>query len=732
MDQRTVTTFCRICEACCGLEVDVQGSQVLDIRPDPKHVVSQGYACIKGIRYKEMHESPDRLRTPLKRVGSRFEPIGWAQAFAEIGEKVRRLRAERHPDAVGFYFGNPVAFSTTHPIFMNGFVKGLGTTNMFSAGSQDCNNKFYVAQRMYGSAALQPVPDVDHSDCLIFLGSNPAVSHSSIMSFPRPVERLRAVERRGGRVWFVDPRRTESARLVGEAVLIRPDTDVFFLFAFLQEVLARGSLDEARVGQHMRGLDALRRVAAPWTPERASEVTGIPAAKLREMVDAYLRATREGRGAALYCSTGVNQGRHGSLAYWALNAINAVTGNLDRQGGAVVPRGLIDAPRLMKRAGVGERRRWSRVGGHEAVLDTLPASILPDEILAPGDRQMRALFVTAGNPVLSCADETRMAEALSQLDLLVCVDMFRNETANLAHYILPAASFLERPDLPLASNGFALTPYAQLTEAAVPPDGEQREEWWIFAQLARACGVPLFGSRAASTALGLGLALGRLPWVGDRVGLHGRNLLRAVVATSGQVSWRDLVRNPHGVLLSPNRGGDFLGHRVLTRDGKVDLAPEDLVAEGPEILEASHARERAQRQVLKLISKREKHSHNSWMHNAPSLVSGPRRTNYLYMHPDDASARRLSEGDMARVRTDHGAVEAPVRLTDDLMPGTIALPHGWGHGAADGLQVARAAAGVNVNRLAPSGPGTVERFAGMTHLTGIPTTVEPVEPSAAE
>jgi anaerobic selenocysteine-containing dehydrogenase len=729
---RTVPTFCRICEACCGLEVDVEGGRVTDIRPDPQHVVSRGYACIKGIRYLEMHDSPDRLRTPLKRVGDRFEPIGWDQALREIGERVRRLRRERHPDAVGFYFGNPVAFSTTHPIFMNAFVQGLGTSNMFSAGSQDCNNKFYVAHRMYGSAALQPVPDVDRADCLIFLGSNPAVSHSSIMSFPRPVERLRAVERRGGRVWFVDPRRTESARVVGEAVLIRPDTDVFFLFAFLNEILARGAVDADRVARHMRGLDDLQRVAEPWTPERAAEVTGIPAAKLREMVDAYLEATHHGKGAALYCSTGVNQGRHGTLAFWALNAINAVTGNLDRAGGAVVPHGLIDHPKLMKRAGVGEGKRRSRIGGHEAVLDTLPAAILPDEILTPGDRQIRALFVTAGNPVLSCADEPRMAEALSELELLVCVDLFRNETGNLAHYILPAASFLERSDLPLASNGFALTPYVQLTEAAVPPDGDQREEWWIFAELAQACGVPAFGSRVAGAMLGLGLALGRLGRVGRAVGLTGRNLLRGVVMASGQVSWRKLVAHPHGVLLAPNRGGDFLGKRVLTRDGKVDLAPPDLVRDGPAILEHAHAREREGRDVLKLISKREKHSHNSWMHNAPSLVAGPRHTNHLYMHPEDAAARGLKEGDPARIRTDHGAVEAPVRLTDDLMPGTVALPHGWGHGAAGGLRVAQAAAGVNVNRLAPSGPGTVERFAGMTHLTGIPTTVERATPSPAE
>ncbi|MFW5926115.1 MAG: molybdopterin-containing oxidoreductase family protein [Myxococcota bacterium] len=720
----THTTFCRICEACCGLEVDVDQGHVVDIRPDPSHVVSRGYACIKGIKYAEMHESPDRLRTPLERVGDRFEPVTWERALSEIGRRLRRLRREHSPDAVGFYFGNPVAFSTTHPLFMNAFVQGLGTTNLFSAGSQDCNNKFAVAHRMYGSPAIQPVPDVDRTDCLVFLGSNPAVSHSSIMSFPRPVERLRALERRGGRVWFVDPRRNESARLVGEHVFIRPDTDVFLLFAFLHEVLERDALDHARIERHMRGLDRLREVARPWTPERAETVTGVAAPVLRGMVDAYLHATREGRGAALYCSTGVNQGRHGSLAYWALNAINAITGNLDREGGSVVPRGLLDVPRMMKRAGVGETERHSRIGGHPAVLDTLPAAVLPDEITTPGAGQIRALFVTAGNPALSCPDEGRMRQALSELELLVSIDMFRNETGNLAHFILPAASFLERSDLPLAANGFAVTPYIQLTEPVVAPDGEQREEWWIFAQLMRACGVRPFGSRIADVLIRAGMSAARLPALGRHVGLDGRSLLRSIVGASRRVRWRDLLASPHGVLLEPNRSDEFLGKRVLTDHGKVELAPDDLVREGPAILERAFEENSGADRPLKLISKREKHTHNSWMHNAPSLVSGSRHTNYLYMHPDDAADRGLAEGDMARIRTGPASVDAPVRLSDDLMPGAVALPHGWGHAEADGLRVARGAAGTNVNRLARSGPGTVERFAGMTHLTGIPTTVE--------
>lgn len=280
-------TFCRICEAGCGLEVTTEGEQVVKIAPDGEHVGSQGFACVKGIRFGELHHSPDRLDHPMKRVGDRWEEIGWDQAIAEIAEKVNDLRARHGDDAIAGYLGNPSAFGALHAMGFHGFLRGLGTTNAFSSASQDLTNKYLVAQRMYGVPLLQPIPDLDRAELVVLLGTNPQVSQMSVVQAPRATLRLKAVEERGGRVVHVNPRRTETARAVGEQLFIRPGTDVFFLASFLREVLERGAVDQRLIAEHTTGFGALWPAVAPWTPERTAEITGIAPDVLRELVEAH-------------------------------------------------------------------------------------------------------------------------------------------------------------------------------------------------------------------------------------------------------------------------------------------------------------------------------------------------------------------------------------------------------------------------------------------------------------
>lgn len=726
----TKATFCRICEAGCGLRVTLEDdrSAVAEIRPDPEHPSSQGYACVKGVRFRDVHNSPDRVRHPMKRTAAGWRRIPWEQALAEIGARVQAIRGAHGGDALAMYIGNPAAFSLPHSLGIYGFMRGLGSRNLYSSGSQDCNNKLLVARRMYGAPALQPVPDVARAGCLICLGTNPAVSHASFIHLPRPLEQLKALTRRGGALWHVNPRRTETARAVGEHVFIRPGTDVFLLLSLLHELVGAGGVDRERVARYMRGWDELAALAEPWTPARTAAVTGVAPEVTRAMARDYLQATRDGRGAALYCSTGVNQGGQGTLAFWLLNVINAVSGNLDRAGGVLVPRGLLDLPRQLRRLGIGVRSDRSRIGGFEAIMDTFPAGVLADEIETPGPGQPRAMFVSAGNPLLSCADEPRLRAALERLELLVSVDMFRNETAELAHYVLPATSFLERPDLPLSSQGFSPELCVQLTEAVAEVDGEQRDEWWIYNALARACDVRLFGSRLIGAGLGLASRLGGGDgWPSTRAVLDG------LVLASGQVTpWR-LRARPSGVVLPARRGREgFLGRRVMTPSGKVELAPPDLLALATGTLEELYARELeavATRGALRLISRRERHGHNSWMHNVEPMVRAPRDTNRVDMHPDDAREAGLSDGDLARVTRvgagDEAAIELPVRTTEQMMRGAVAIAHGWGHQRAGGLTIARETSGVNVNRIAPSGPESLEPISGMTRLCAIPVRVRP-------
>jgi len=723
---RTELTFCRICEATCGLKATIEDDRVVALEPDQDHVVSKGYSCIKGLRYHEIHHSPDRLRVPLKRVGDRFEEISWEQALDEIGAKVRQLVADHGGDSVSAYLGNPIAFSLLPPVLTAAFLQGLGSRNLFQTGSQDCNNKFAAAQRVYGFPFIQPFPDVDRTECLIMIGSNPAVSRASFMQLPDPIRRLRAIEARGGKVFLVNPRRTETAKQMGTQVFIRPDTDVYFLLSFLHEVVSRDAIDHERVRLHMKGLDALRKVSESWPPERTAKITGVSAETLRSMVDAYLQAD----GAALFLSTGVNQGSQGTLAFWIQEAINAITGNLDRLGGTLVGYGYIkDFPKHARKSGHTMRDDLSRIGQLPSVVDTFPAGLMADEILTPGEGQVRALFCLSGNPLLTVPNSNgRLEEALKALELLVVIDIFRNETANHAHYILPGTSALQRPDLPFVFQslmGAQPVPYAQYTDALLPPEDEQRDETMILLQLARACGSTLFGSRMANGFLNGWLGLGNLPAVGRRLGLTPERFLGLMARAFRLGSLNSLRKEPHGRLLEANQGQDFLGKRVVTDDGLVNLAPVELV-DAARNLEATFELERTQRDKLKLISKREQHSHNSWLHNHPRFVEGKRSTNYLYMNPLDGETAGVESGAMVEVRSSVGSVRLPAQLTDEMMVGAVALPHGWGHEAADGLSVASKTTGANANLLAADGPDALEYFSGMAKLNGIWVEVTPV------
>ena len=719
-------TFCRICESLCGLEIDVEADgKVVAIRPDPKHVETDGFACVKGLKQHKLYGSPDRLKYPMKRIGDRFERISWEQALSEIGAKVKQLKSDHGPNSVGMYVGTAAGFSLLHPIFGQGFMNGVGSKSMYASSTQDCSNKFAVAREVYGFPFTQPFPDLDHVECLFVIGANPVVSKWSFLQVPNPGKRLREIEERGGKVWIVDPRRTETAKIVGEHIAIRPGMDVFFYLSFLQELIATGGVDEALVAEHMRGFEAVRLLAEPWTPERTETVTRIPADKLREMVRSY----REAKGAALYSSTGVNMGGNGALAFWIQEVINAVSGNLDRVGGLLVGRGIIDFAKFGAKSGFGLREDRSRVGGFASVNDVYPGGILADEILTPGEGQLKSLFVTGGNPMLTMAGGGKLRDAFSQLELLVTLDILPNETGSLAHYMLPATTPFERPDLPFAFPllmGMQSHPYLQATEAVHPPDGEQRDEASIYVDLGKACDAPLFGSRAVQRLLEWSM---KRHGAGSRPGvppsLPQKGLMSLLLRVTGNGSFKKLLGEKHGRKLKPQQAGVYLGKSVAKADGKVDLAPDVLLAQARERLETDFEAERRAPGQLKLITRRHVKTHNSWTHNEESFVSGTRTTNYVYMHPEDAKAAGLRHGDLADVASKGGSVRIPVHLHMELQPGTVAIPHGWGHQAARGLSVASQTTGVNVNVLASSGPDEVEGVSGMSQLTGIPVEITP-------
>ncbi|MBW2508485.1 MAG: molybdopterin-dependent oxidoreductase [Deltaproteobacteria bacterium] len=718
----TVQTFCRICEALCGLEVTVEGDEVVDIKPDDEHVATRGYGCLKGLKQHKMYGTPDRLLYPMQRIDGELQRVSWDDALGSIGSKVRELIDNDGPDSIAMYVGTAAGFGVLHPVFAAGFMQGIGSASMFASATQDCANKFAVAHQVYGFPFTQPFPDLENTECLIIVGANPAISKWSFLQVSNPIRRLKEMEARGAKIFVVDPRRTETAKVAGEHVFIRPNTDVFFYLSFLHELLATTSIDRSHIDQYMTGFDELCAVARTWPPERTAEVTQIPADTLRALVRAY----READGAALYCSTGVNMGTNGSLAFWLQEAINAISGNLDRKGGTIVSTGVIDFAAFGKKTGVLLQQNESRIGGFKSVNDALPGGILADEILTPGDRQIKALFVTGGNPLITMANSERLRDAFKELELLVVLDIQPSETASVATHVLPCTSPFQRPDLPFVFPlmlGLQSKPYLQATRAIVPPKGEQRDEATIYVEIAKASGVNLWGSAVAQRGMELAKALSSMGRGDKQPSIPQELLLSGLLRATKQGSFKKLLKERHGRLRPAHEPGSFLGKRIIHEDGKMHLAPAVLL-EQTNKLEADFELELATKNKLKLITKRAITTHNSWTHNIEDFVSGERSTNHLYMHPEDAARTGLEDGNLADVSSETNTVRVPVKLLSDLMPGTVALPHGWGHQDSK-MGVASKTTGVNVNLLAADGPDKLERVSGMAHLTGILVDVRP-------
>jgi anaerobic selenocysteine-containing dehydrogenase len=712
-------TYCRICEALCGMVATVEDGTVVKLRPDRDHPVSQGYACPKGIAMRDVQEDPDRVVHPLRRRadGEGFERVAWDDAIADIGRRLRTLRDEHGGGSIGYYMGNPGAFSYSHALWVKGFLDALGSRHYYTASSQDVSNRFAASALLYGSPLVVPIPDLRRTSLLVMIGANPHVSHGSVLTAPRIRELLAEIPARGGRVVVVDPRRTETAR-AHEHLPIRPDTDAWMLLSLLCVLFEEGLADEEALAAQATNVDALRGLAAEHQPEDTAARTGLPSAQVR----ALARDLAAADGAAVYGRTGSCLGRFGTLVAFLIDAVNVATGNLDRPGGAVFGRPAVALDEVGERVGLatyGKHR--SRVGDFPDVVGAMPASLMPQEIETEGSGRMRALFISAGNPVLSVPDGDALERAFGRLELLVSIDLYVNETNRHADYVLPATTFLEREDLPLAFMGFMTTPFAQWTDPVVEPRGEARQEWEVLEDLGRELGItpsPVAALRLAGR-LGIRLSPTRLADLllrsgpdGDRFGLRRDGL-----------SVGALRREPHGRVLADAPATGVLAAKVRHGHGKVDLGPDAIVAELSR-LEGSGEPDPAF--PLRLIGLRELRSHNSWMHNSPLLTRGG-RTHAARVHPTDAERHGLGDGDVARIASKDGEIEVPVRVTDEMTEGTVALPHGWGH--RGGWRTANALGGVNVNVLAGHQPEDLEALAGMAFLNGIPVRMEPASPA---
>lgn len=717
----TKKTFCVICEATCGLEVDVEDNRVVEIRANKDHVVSQGHLCVKGKRFGSIQHSPDRITEPQKRVGDQWQTISWDQAINEIAAKIKQLKKAKGAQSIAHFVGAPGGANLLAPMFRGSLFSGLGSNRMYGTGTCDTMNKFRVNGDMYGSPMRLAYPDVDHTHFMMILGANPVVSGTTLYHLPRAHQRLADIVKRGGRMVVVNPRKVETA-LSGEHVFIRPDTDIYFLAAFCNGIIQHqgDAIDNDRIQRYMSNFEQLKETVRHWTAERQAAVTGISVETFNDLLNAYITAPT----AALNMATGVNQGRHGTLCYWLLESIAAISGNFDRKGGNLIGEGLIDFATVAKddpqmRLGFHRRDDLPTVSGQQ------PAGMLADDIL---DGDVSAMIVEASNPLLACGTPNgRLESAMEKLDLLVCIDWFRNETGNLADYILPAPTWLERSGMPYALQSFVActpTPYLYASGPVLDaPDGV-RHEWWIYTRLADKLGITVMGNAVMSAGLKLAAKLAYSRVDKSRWVKVPEMLISGMLKQAKMPSLKQMISDhPDGLLLEENPGDNFLGtDKVLTDDGLVNLAPADYVQTFADNVEKCYQQELENRDKLKLIGKREIRRMNSASANSEELVKVD--TNYAFLHPQDAARVAVSNNEFVHIKSSFGDIHIPVKVSDEMMPGTVAIPQCWGHEKADGLSHAQKNPGVNSNYLAGDGYQNVEKLSGMSHLSGILVDIE--------
>ena len=746
---RTVFRTCPLCEATCGLEITVNPQeQVVRIRGDQKDVFSHGFICPKGSTLKQLHEDPDRLRKPLVKRDGKHVEVSWEEAWQVVNEGLMGVIERHGRGALSAYLGNPNAHNLGPQLFSAVMLRSMGSRNVFSASTVDQVPKHVAGGLMFGTPQSIPVPDVDHTDYLMMLGANPYASNGSLCTSPDFPGRIQAIRARGGKVVVVDPRRTKTAEESDEWISIRPGTDGLFLAAMVNVMFAENLVSiEPRIASLLNGVDELRDAVAAFTPAAVQEVTGVSA-------ETTARLARELCGAptaAVYGRIGVNTVEFGTTNAWLIDAINVLTGNIDSRGGAMFTTPGTGSSTTRGAAGKGKGfamgRGHSRVSNKPEVLGEYPVAVLAEEITTPGENQVRALITVAGNPVLSTPHSNQLDAALAELEFMVSIDIYLNETTRHADVILPPPSALEKDHYDVGLYIYAVRNIANYSVPVLQKDDASPEEHEILLKLA---GI-LQGLGPDNDPLALeeqtiyAMVTGAVSNSGSNI--HGRdadeilNMLSAggrrgtarnldfalqtgpygaaFGANPGGLSLDVLLANPHGVdlgALEPK-----MPEMLRTPSGRIELSPEVFINDLKRLKESMVDVDLDQ---MLLVGRRDLKSNNSWMHNIKVLTKGSLSCT-AHIHPNDAARIGAVTGTALRIASRVGEVQVPAEVTDSVRPGVVSLPHGWGHSVpGTKMSVAGEKAGVNSNILTDD--QVLDPLSGNAVLSAIPVTVEVV------
>ena len=698
---RVTYRACHLCEALCGIEIRTQGEQILSVRGDAADPFSRGHICPKAVALIDIHNDPDRLRGPVLRVGERWEPIGWDEAFALVAGRFAAIQREHGANALGIYLGNPSAHHVGSILNAPAMIRALQTRNRFSATSVDQLPQHVACHAMYGHLFMFPIPDIDHTAYWLILGANPIASNGSIMSVPDVGKRLKAIRERGGKVVVIDPCRTETADVATRHHFIRPGTDAAFLLALANALLDLGPPRVERYGERLSGLERALEAIRPFGVERAVASTGISP----ESVRAIAKELRDAKSAVVYGRVGLSTQPFGTVCQWLIQLLNLITGNLDAVGGAMLTQPAVPVTGPGTRAG-GPGSFKARVSGRPVFSGELPAAAMADEIETPGEGRIRAMLTIAGNPVSSTPNGKRLDRAFAGLDFMAAIDIYVNETTRHADVILPPASMLAHENYDVVFNALAIRNVARHNPAVFDKPAGSRYDWEIFnglgAAYAKAAGIEYKAMPDPSVMVDAAL----------RAGPYGKSLSLAALKAA-----------PHGVdlgALAPS-----LLARLETPSGKIECAPESFVADLKRV-EGDLIGRAIARDALLLVGRRHLRSNNSWMHNSHRLTKGPRR-DQLWIHPDDAAPRSIADGDEVVLASRVGEIGVTAKVTDRVMAGTVCLPHGFGQ-RRDGVRLALASAlpGASYNDV--SDEAAFDPLSGNAAVNALPVSVRTCNP----
>ena len=689
---------CNICEAMCGIEIKYQGKEILSIKGDKKDPLSQGHICPKAVALQDFHKDKDRLKAPIKKMANgEWEEISWEEAIDTVVEKIQTIQAKHGKNALGTYLGNPNAHNLGNIIFNPLLLRALGTKNRFSASSVDQLPHHVASNYMFGHGLLIPIPDIDRTQFIMIIGGNPMVSNGSMMTVPNFPRRLRALQERGGKMIVIDPRRTETAKRANEHHFIKPETDALFLAAIINEIIKNDTIALNRFEKKVKGLDILKTAIQDFTAEKAAHITGISA----EAIENIAKEMTTAESAICYSRMGASTQLFGGLCQWLTNVLNIITGNFDEAGGAMFTIPAFD--HIMASGKKGKPRNYgkykSRVSGYPFYNGEFPVAALAEEIETEGEGQIKAMLTMAGNPVLSTPNGLKLEKAFEKLDFMVSIDIYLNETTRHADIILPVANGLTSSNYDVVFHSMAIRNTSKYSPALFEKGENERYDW----QVAKAIILKYTGK----------------PDNGLTPELMLDNMLKMGFYGKSGLSLKTLKENPHGVDLGELK--PCINHRLQTDDELIDIAPE-LFINDLERLKTTYFKENETRKnyPFAMIGRRVLRHHNTWTHNADRLMRGRNQCTVI-LNPNDAKRLSIEEGETIKVSSAIGQVEIQAEISDEIMPGVISIPQGWGSRKKTGMTVAASYGGVSINDLTDE--KRIDTLTGNSALNGMPVQV---------